>query len=595
MARNKYDVDEELETPFDFTQFVRILRYVKPYIRKILTAMGSMIVASALSLLSPMILMVVIQDHIPDGNIKGLVIMAAALTGIIAVSSVLTAVRAKYTNESGQGIIHDIRLDMFRHLQDLPFSYFDSRPHGKILVRIVNYVNNISDLLSNGLLNVVVELISLIIIIVYMIMLSPVLTLYAMAGIPLLAIGILLLKGIQRRAHQYLSRKISNLNAYTQESISGMKVTQAFVREDENLNIFNTLSSDYRYGWMRTVMVSLSIGPYIEAVTNGTVALLYAAGALWLASSSGEAIGVGVIVAFVSYVWRFWIPINTFTSFYSQLINSAAYIERIFEFLDEPLNIEDQDDAYDLPPIEGDIEFRSVDFSYEEGVPILKNVTFKAAPGDSIALVGPTGGGKSTIVNLVSRFYDIQGGQITIDGHDIKKVRLDSLRKQMGIMLQEPFLFPGTIMENIRYGRLEATDEECIEAAKAVMAHDFIEELTDGYDTVINEQGTGVSAGEKQLISFARVLLSDPAILIMDEATASIDTKTEQALQKGLDKLLKGRTSFIIAHRLSTIRSVSQIMYISDKNILERGTHDELISSRGKYHDLYMSQFNAFV
>ncbi|MDD2392442.1 MAG: ABC transporter ATP-binding protein [Eubacteriales bacterium] len=595
MARNKYDVDEELETPFDFTQFVRILRYVKPYIRKILTAMGSMIVASALSLLSPMILMVVIQDHIPDGNIKGLVIMAAALTGIIAVSSVLTAVRAKYTNESGQGIIHDIRLDMFRHLQDLPFSYFDSRPHGKILVRIVNYVNNISDLLSNGLLNVVVELISLIIIIVYMIMLSPVLTLYAMAGIPLLAIGILLLKGIQRRAHQYLSRKISNLNAYTQESISGMKVTQAFVREDENLNIFNTLSSDYRYGWMRTVMVSLSIGPYIEAVTNGTVALLYAAGALWLASSSGEAIGVGVIVAFVSYVWRFWIPINTFTSFYSQLINSAAYIERIFEFLDEPLNIEDQDDAYDLPPIKGDIEFRSVDFSYEEGVPILKNVTFKAAPGDSIALVGPTGGGKSTIVNLVSRFYDIQGGQITIDGHDIKKVRLDSLRKQMGIMLQEPFLFPGTIMENIRYGRLEATDEECIEAAKTVMAHDFIEELTDGYDTVINEQGTGVSAGEKQLISFARVLLSDPAILIMDEATASIDTKTEQALQKGLDKLLKGRTSFIIAHRLSTIRSVSQIMYISDKNILERGTHDELISCRGKYHDLYMSQFNAFV
>ena len=595
MARNKYDVDEELETPFDFTQFVRILRYVKPYIRKILTAMGSMIVASALSLLSPMILMVVIQDHIPDGNIRGLVMMAAALTGIIAVSSVLTAVRAKYTNEAGQGIIHDIRLDMFRHLQDLPFSYFDSRPHGKILVRIVNYVNNISDLLSNGLLNVVVELISLIIIIVYMIMLSPVLTLYAMAGIPLLAIGILLLKGIQRRAHQYLSRKISNLNAYTQESISGMKVTQAFVREDENLNIFNTLSSDYRYGWMRTVMVSLSIGPYIEAVTNGTVALLYAAGALWLASSSGEAIGVGVIVAFVSYVWRFWIPINTFTSFYSQLINSAAYIERIFEFLDEPLNIEDQDDAYDLPPIEGDIEFRSVDFSYEEGVPILKNVTFKAAPGDSIALVGPTGGGKSTIVNLVSRFYDIQGGQITIDGHDIKKVRLDSLRKQMGIMLQEPFLFPGTIMENIRYGRLEATDEECIEAAKTVMAHDFIEELTDGYDTVINEQGTGVSAGEKQLISFARVLLSDPAILIMDEATASIDTKTEQALQKGLDKLLKGRTSFIIAHRLSTIRSVSQIMYISDKNILERGTHDELISSRGKYHDLYMSQFNAFV
>ena len=595
MARNKYDVDEELDTPFDFSQFIRILGYIKPYFGKIFTAMISMVIASAVSLLSPMILMVVIQDHIPEGNIKGLVMMAVALTGIIAVSSVLTAVRAKYTNEAGQGIIHDIRLDMFRHLQDLPFSYFDSRPHGKILVRIVNYVNNISDLLSNGLLNVVVELISLVIIIIYMIIISPVLTLYAMAGIPLLVAGILLLKGIQRRAHQYFSRKLSNLNAYTQESISGMKVTQAFVREEENLNIFHTLSSDYRFGWMRAVMVSLSIGPYIEAVTNGTVAFLYAAGVLWLADPSGKAISVGMIVAFVSYVWRFWIPINTFTSFYSQLLNSAAYIERIFEFLDEPVSIKDKDDAYELPPIEGDIEFRSVDFSYEEGIPILKNVNFRAAQGDSIALVGPTGGGKSTVVNLISRFYDIQSGQISIDGHDIRKVRLDSLRKQMGIMLQEPFLFPGSIIENIRYGRLEATDDECIEAAKAVMAHDFIEELPDGYDTIINEQGTGVSAGEKQLISFARVLLSDPAILIMDEATASIDTRTEQALQKGLDKLLKGRTSFIIAHRLSTIRSVSQIMYISDGNIIEQGTHDELILSKGKYHDLYMSQFNAFV
>ena len=595
MARNKYDIDEELESPFDLAQFIRILRYVRPYAGKILTAMCAMFVASALSLLSPMIMMLVIQDYIPDKDIRGLIYMASAFAGITILSALLSAVRTKFTNAAGQGIIHDIRLDMFRHLQELPFSYFDSRPHGKILIRLVNYVNNVSDLLSNGVLNVVVELFSLIIIIIYMLLISPVLTLYAMTGLPLLITGIMLLKGIQRRTHQYLSRKSSNLNAYTQESISGMKVTQAFVREKENLGIYHELSSDFRFGWMRAVMVSLSIGPFIEAVTNGTVALLYAAGVLWLSGSSGEAVGVGVIVAFVGYVWRFWIPINTFTSFYSQLINSAAYIERIFEFLDEPLNIKNSDDAYVLPPIKGEIEFRDVDFAYEEGIPILSNVSFKAAPGDSIALVGPTGGGKSTIVNLLSRFYDIQGGVITIDGHDIKGVTLDSLREQMGIMLQDPFLFPGTIIENIRYGKLDASDEECISAAKAVKAHDFIRNLPDGYQTVINEQGTGVSAGEKQLISFARVLLSDPAILIMDEATASIDTKTEQALQKGLDELLKGRTSFIIAHRLSTIRSVSQIMYVADKKIAERGTHDDLIASKGKYYELYMSQFNAFV
>lgn len=595
MARNKYDVDEELDVPFNFSQFKRILKYVKPYNKKILTAMVAMMIASALTLLSPMLLMKVIEDYIPDRNIKGIVLMAIIFAFIIFFSSILLIIRAKFTNKAGQGIIHDIRLDMYNHLQDLPFSYFDSRPHGKILVRIVNYVNNVSDLLSNGVLNVIVDLFSLIIIVIYMLILNPKLTLYAMIGIPLLLVGILVLKGFQRRAHQYLSRKISNLNAYTQESISGMNVTQAFVREKENRKIFHTLSSDYRFGWMRAALLGLSIGPYIEAVTNGTVALLYAAGALWFVSSTEEMLGVGVIVAFVSYVWRFWVPINTFISFYTQLINSAAYIERIFEFLDEPISIKDSPDAYELPEVIGEIKFKDVVFSYEKGIKILDGVSFDVAPGESIALVGPTGGGKSTVVNLISRFYDIQKGEISIDGHDVKKVKLDSLRGQMGIMLQDPYLFPGTVMENIRYGKLDATDEECINAAKSVKAHEFIMELPKGYETVINEQGSGVSSGEKQLISFARVLISNPAILIMDEATASIDTKTEQALQKGLDELLKGRTSFIIAHRLSTIRQVSKIMHISDKGITESGSHDELMEERGHYYNLYMSQFNAFV
>lgn len=594
MARNKYDIDEELYSPFSFSQVKRIFKYVRPYMKLILIALAAMMTASALSLLSPMILMVVIRDYIPSKNIQGILTMAAALTGIFLLNSVFVGVRAMLTNKAGQGIIHDIRLDMFKHLQNLPFSYFDDRPHGKILVRIVNYVNNISDILANGVLNVVVELFSLIIIVIYMLIISPKMTLYAMAGLPLLYLGIWMLKDMQRRAHQQLSRKTSNINAYTQESLIGMKVTQAFVREGENRKIMHRLSSDFRYSWMNAVMLSLAIGPFIEIVTNGTVALLYAAGALWLVSASGEMLEVGVIVAFVGYVWRFWIPINTFSSFYSQLISSAAYVERIFEFLDEPVKIADEPGSEDLPEIKGRIDFENVTFAYETGTPILSNMTFSVNPGDSIALVGPTGGGKSTIVNLISRFYDIQEGSIRIDGHDIRNVKIDSLRSQMGIMLQDPYLFPGTIIENIRYGKLDAGDEECIEAARAVCAHDFISKLPDGYQTVINEQGSGVSAGEKQLISFARVLISDPRILIMDEATASIDTRTERALQKGLEQLLKGRTSFIIAHRLSTIRTVTRIMYISSKTIIESGTHDELIALEGKYYELYRSQFNAF-
>ena len=596
LARNRYDIDEKLDSPFNFDQFKGLLRFTKPYLSPLSRTLAAMVLASALNLLAPLILMEAINRMIPDKNILGLVLMSLGYTAIVVIVGLMTAFRMRNMNRVGQGIIHDIRLEMFRHLQRLPFTYFDDRPHGKILVRIVNYVNNVSDLLSNGLVNSLVDLLSLVIIVVYMLLVDPLLTLYALAGMPLLILGILLLKNAQRRAQQALSRKNSNLNAYTQESLIGMKVTQVFAREEVNRGIYHRLTSEFRKAWMRSAMLNQSMWPFIDAVSHATIALLYAAGALWLRSKvSGDPISVGVIVAFVGYVSRFWQPVINLANFYNALLNSAAYIERIFEFLHEPVVIEDNPGATELPRIEGRVNFDEVSFAYDPGHPVLEKLSFEARPGDSIALVGPTGAGKSTIINLLCRFYEIHDGRITIDGYPIQDVTLTSLRTQMGIMLQDPFLFPVTVLENIRYGRLNATDAECIAAAKAVCAHEFILRLPQGYKTVINDQGSGVSAGERQLISFARVLLADPRILILDEATASIDTQTEKALQKGLDHLMAGRTSFIIAHRLSTIKNASRIMVIADRNIAECGTHEELLAKHGHYWQLYNSQFQALL
>lgn len=588
--RNRYDIDEELETPFNYGQFKRTLIYAKPYVGTLSITLFTMVLGSALNLLTPILLKVAMDTAIPEGRVALLVWLAVATVAIIVASGFLHAFRMKSINRAGQGIVHDLRLDMYKHLQKLPLNYFDSRPHGKILVRIVNYVNTVSDLLSGSLVQAVVDILSLVIILIYMLVLDPLLTLYALLGLPFLIIGVFTLKGFQRRARRKLNQASSNMTAYTQESLQGMNITQLFGREAENRLIYRDLNDRFKRTWMRVIHLDFLFGPIVDMISSITVAGLYGLVAYWLRSQTGPQLEVGTIIAFIAYVQRFWQPINNLANFYSQLLNSASYIERIFEFLDEPLEIEEIEGAQPLPVVNGDIEFENVDFSYEPGRPILEDMSFTVKAGESVALVGPTGAGKSTVVNLISRFYNLNGGRILIDGNDIALCTLDSLRSQMGIMIQEPYLFPTTIMENIRYGRLDATDEEVIMAAKSVAAHEFIMKHPKGYQTMIRERGSGVSSGERQLISFARVMLSEPRILILDEATASIDTQTEKALQNGLAELQKGRTSFVIAHRLSTIRESDHIFYIANRGIAEKGNHEELLAGDTMYAELHKTQ-----
>ena len=594
MARNKYDVDEVLEDKFDVNQLKRLLSYLIPYRKRFVSVGFMMLSASAFTMLIPQFFQKVMDVCIPNKDMKGIAFYSFLTLLAAFYSAFSLRYKIKYTNQIGQQIIHDMRYDIFEHLQELPFSYYDDRPHGKIQVRVVNYVNSISDLLSNGILNTITDLCNLVFIIVFMLILNVRLTLVCLCGLPILAIVIVVIKKKQRTAWQVQSNKQSNLNAYIAESINGIRVTQSFVREDVNSGIFNNLSGSYRKSWMRAVMFNFTMGPSIDIISIITTAAIYVLGVSWMINGE-TGITVGVLVAFTAYIGRFWAPINTLAGFYNSLLTAISYLERIFETIDEPVVVKDREDAVEMPPIHGDVAFDHVTFSYEPGVPILKDVSFHANQGQSFAVVGPTGAGKTTLVNLLSRFYNVDSGRILIDGVDIAGVTIRSIRKQMGVMMQDSFIFSGTIMDNIRYGNFSATDEEVIRAAKTVCAHDFIMEMENGYQTQVNERGSRLSAGQRQLISFARALLADPKILILDEATSSIDTETEIILQKGLNELLKGRTSFIIAHRLSTIKNSSCIMYVDKGTILEKGTHDELMAQKGEYYKLYMSQYASLM
>ncbi|WP_286027960.1 ABC transporter ATP-binding protein [Bifidobacterium ruminantium] len=587
--RNTFRDDEDLEEKINLRDIARVGVYLKPYKARVVRILIVVAAMGCINVVEPYLTKIMIDNAIPTKNLALLGGLVALLAALIVIYELGLRYRTVEITRVGQLMLKDMRRDLFTHIQTLPFSYFDSRPHGKILIRVVNYVNTLSDTLSSGLVNVISDVFTFLITLVVMFVVDWRLALYSLALFPLLIAWVLVLQHFQRRAYQVLSNKQSNLNAFIHESIAGVKTTQTFAREAAQFRTFQEQQGAVRSAWMRTVHIQALMWPGIQTISVMTIAFIYYVGVTGFGAVN---VTTGVLIAFVGYANNFWNPVISIGNFYNQLITCSAYLERIFETLDVKPEITDAPDAVALPQVEGRVDFNDVVFRYEpDGRNILNLVDLHVDPGETIALVGPTGAGKTTIVSLLSRFYDVSEGSVAIDGHDVRSVTLDSLRRQMGVMLQDTFIFSGNVRENIRYGKLDATDEEIEAAAKAVHAHEFIMDLPDGYDTVVEERGSTLSAGQRQLIAFARVLLADPRILILDEATSNIDTRTEEALQAGLNHLLKGRTSFIIAHRLSTIENADEICYIDHGQIVERGSHAELLARRGAYYRLYESQY----
>ena len=574
--------------------FARLLRYLTPYKKWIAIITFAVIVTSVTGIASPYILgREIISKYILKGDLYGLQAIILVFMGIQIANWAANTIRIYGLGKVGQSLLLKMRTDLFSHLQRLSFSFFDRSDSGDLISRVTNDTDAIGEAFTSGLVQVSSDMLSLLMIVIVMFSIDIRLSLASMTVVPLILVAAILFNSKFRAAYRMQRTKISTVTSKLQEGISGIREIQSFTRERDMMEDFKTANLENFQANLQATKVWGSFFPTIQLIqTLGTgIVILYGG---WLAFNGmlgpmEEAIGT--LITFVMYVGMFFGPIFDLANFYNTVQSSLAAAERIFRILDIEPEIKDDIDAIEIPRIEGEIEFRDVTFGYRPENPVLHDVSFHVKPKETIALVGPTGAGKSTIIKLLCRFYDPQSGQILIDGYDVKKVKLKSLRRQMGIVLQETFLFSGTIIDNIRYGKPEATDEEVIAAAKLVGAHEFIEKLPDGYYTKIGEGGVGLSVGQKQLVAFARALLRDPAILILDEATSSIDPYTDLLIRKAMKTLLKDRTSIIIAHRLSTVRDVDRILVIDDGRIVEEGSHEELIKKGGLYSYLYKMQF----
>ncbi len=592
MAVNSFREDEQMDASDTGRVVLRLFGYLRDYKKDVVIVLIAMAVTVGISLLNPLLIEEAIDHYVADKDMNGLLKLVAFAVTINLVYVVMVKVRIYVMSLISNNIILKVRNEVYEHIQTLSFSFFDSRPNGKILARIMGDVNSLKDVLAKAVTNIIPNTITIIGVIVIMLMKDWRLALAAMCTLPFMAIAIYLVEKSNHIRWQVVRKKGSNVNAYVHESIAGMRVVQSLNAQDETRAQFEELTDEHRDSFIYACRVADLFFPVIDMSWGIGMMVLYLVGVKIIGAPE---VSLGLLVAFGTYTGMFWEPIMNLSTFFNQLITNLSAAERVFDILDTESDLTDEPDAFELPDIKGEVAFNNVSFTYDEGTEsetkVLDNVSFTAEPGETIALVGPTGAGKTTIVNLISRFYDIQKGTITIDGYDLKKVTMNSLRKQMGVMTQDNFIFHGTVRENIAYGKLDATDEEIIRAAKAVDAHDFIMKMEKGYDTELKEQGAGLSIGQRQLIAFARTMISEPKILILDEATSSIDTHTELMVQKGIEALLKGRTSFVIAHRLSTIQNADRIFVIDNGGIREQGSPAELLEKKGAYYKLYMAQF----
>ncbi len=592
MAVNSYREDENLNEVSKVRTLGRLFAYLLTHKASIFAVLLIMAYCVCVSLINPLIIESAIDDHISVGDYTGLYRLAAIALVLNAILIILVKARMYIMAKVCNKVLVTIRQQLYTHIQTLDFKFFDSRPTGKILARIIGDINSLKDVLSNSVTTLIPDFITICAVVCIMFVKNAKLAAAALISIPLMVAGIWFIQVRSHKRWQTFRKKSSNLNAFVHEDLSGIRIIQSFTAEEETRETFQTLVDEHQRSFMDAVLYADAFGSVIDFCWGlGNVSLWFT-GIMILGIDS---VSVGTLVAFGTYISMFWQPIMNLSNFYNQLITNISGAERIFEILDTDAEIVDADGVTQMPGITGSVDFEHVGFSYEEGTDVLNDVSFHINPGETIALVGPTGAGKTTIVNLISRFYDIQKGVIRIDGHDIKEVSIESLRQQMGIMTQDNFLFTGTIRENIAYGKLDATDEEIIAAAKSVHAHDFITKLPNGYDTKLEERGGGLSVGQKQLLAFARTMVSMPKILILDEATSSIDTKTELLVQDGIEALLKGRTSFVIAHRLSTIQKADRIFVIDNGGIVEEGNARELMAKKGAYYKLYTAQLQDVV
>lgn len=588
MARNATKQDEQISNKTKRETLFRLFRYLFGYKKTIAVVMLLMAASTTIILMNPIILERAIDVHIANRDKEGLLKLGSIGIALNILLIVLIKLRMYLMAKVSNDVLVKIRKELYEHIQTLGFQFFDSRPTGKILARLMGDVNSLKDVLANSVTTLIPDAITLIAVVIIMIAKNGKLGLASMSAMPLMAIGVWYVQSKSHKRWQIFRKKNSNLNAFLHEDVAGIRVIQSFHAEEETEDTFDDLLKQHYDSFDMAVRYADAFGPVVDICWGIAGMMMYWVGVVLI--GKGE-VQVGALISFGSYIAMFWQPLMNLSNFYNQLVTNITGAERIFEILDTEAEITDAADAVELPKIKGEVTFSHVSFHYDEDPDVLSDVSFTVKPGETIALVGPTGAGKSTIVNLLSRFYDVQKGEVRIDGYDIKTVSVASLREQMGVMTQENFLFSGTVRDNIRYGKLDATDEEIEAAAKAVNAHEFIMKMEDGYDTKIKERGAGLSIGQRQLLAFARTMVSAPRILILDEATSSIDTHTELLVQQGIETLLKGRTSFVVAHRLSTIQKADRIFVVDRGGIVESGSPAELMAKKGEYYKLYMAQF----